>query len=441
MILAYLPATFRGSFVCSSAFGVIEWEVFYAQTGSCVMPIGTNSGCSVTRMGVRHDGARCAGRPDATGIARWYGVDTWTLARLNGIVNPNRIYVSQRLLIPVAGSSVMPGTTYIVRAGDTLTAIAARAGVSVWAIAQANAIYNLQHIYVGQRLVVPGAQPVPAPRPTTQPIPQSQAWRGEYYANATQTGAPCLVRYDGAINFRWGTGRPSTCVGTDQFSVRWDRTIAFIGGLYRFKVRVDDGVRIYVDGSLVLDAWRTQPETAYQADVVLTSGAHTVTVVYYEDTGVSTIQFSFTRLGAAPVGTPAPTVVPTAAATPVSAAWYGEYYNGTGLTGTPAATRWDGAIGFEWGTGAPIGGTAPDDFSVRWTRTAHFYSDNYALCAMADDGVRLYLDGALVLDEWHANNGIAYCGQADVAAGLHQIRAEYYEDGGDALIYVWWERR
>jgi hypothetical protein len=111
------------------------------------------------------------------------------------------------------------------------------------------------------------------------------------------------------------------------------------------------------------------------------------------------------------------------------------------LSGVPAATRWDGAIGFEWGGGSPIGGVAADKFSVRWTRTAQFYSDNYALCAMADDGVRLYLDGRLVLDEWHPNNGIAYCGETDVTAGVHQIRAEYYEDGGNALIYVWWERR
>lgn len=376
-----------------------------------------------------------------TSISRWYGVDYWTLARLNGIVNPNRIYVGQRLLIPVAGSNVAPGTTYIVRPGDTLTAIAARSGVSVWAIAQANAIYNLQRIYAGQRLIIPGAQPAPVPRPTTQPVAKSQGWRGEFYANAALSGAPCLVRYDAGISFRWGTGRPGTCVGVDQFSVRWDRTMTFVGGSYRFYVRVDDGVRMYVDGSPVLDEWRTQPETAYQVDVVLTPGDHTVTLLYYEDTGVATIQFSFVRLGAASPGTPVATVVPTAVAAPVSVEWYGEYFNGTGLSGMPAATRWDGAIGFEWGTGAPIAGVAPDKFSVRWTRTAQFYSDNYALCAMADDGVRLYLDGVLVLDEWHANNGVAYCGQTDVTAGVHQLRAEYYEDGGDALIYVWWERR
>ncbi len=376
-----------------------------------------------------------------TSIARLYGVDLWTLARVNGIVNPNRIYVGQRLTVPGTGGSVVPGTVYIVRSGDTLTGIAARAGVSVWAIAQANSIYNLQRIYVGQRLVIPGAAPAPTPRPTAQPGTSPQGWRGEYYANATLGGAPCLVRYDASINFHWGAGRPTTCVGNDQFSVRWAKTIAFIGGLYRFSVRVDDGVRLYVDGSLVLDAWRTQPETDYQVDVPLTPGSHTITAAYYEDTGMATMQLSFVRLGPVSPYTPAPTPIPTATPAPVSTSWYGEYYNGTSLSGAPAATQWDGAIGFEWGTGAPIAGVAADRFSIRWKRTAQFYDDNYAFCAMADDGVRYYLDGVLVLDEWHANNGVAYCGQADVRAGVHEMKVEYYEDGGDALIYVWWERR
>ncbi len=376
-----------------------------------------------------------------TSIARLYGVDLWALARANGIVNPNRIYVGQRLTIPGTGSSVVPGTVYIVRAGDTLTGIAARAGVSVWTIAQANSIYNLQRIYVGQRLVIPGAAPAPTPRPTAQPGASVQGWRGEYYANTSLAGAPCLVRHDASLNFRWGTGRPTTCVNNDQFSVRWAKTIAFIGGLYRFSVRVDDGVRLYVDGSLVLDAWRTQPETNLQVDVPLSPGSHTVTVAYYEDTGIATLQLSFVRLGPVSAYTPTPTPVPTATPGPTSTAWYGEYYNGTGLSGAPAATRWDGAIGFEWGTGAPIGGVSPDRFSIRWTRSAQFYEDNYAFCAMADDGVRLYVDGAVVLDEWHANNGVAYCGQADMKAGVHTMKVEYYEDGGNALIYVWWERR
>ncbi len=380
------------------------------------------------------------------GIARWYGVDYLTLARTNGITNPNRIYVGQRLVIPSSGGGVVtPGTVYTVQRGDTLYGIAHRAGVSVWAIAQANTIYDLTRIYVGQRLVIPGAQPAPAPTPkpapTTAPAPTS-GWRGEYYAGTSPAGAPCLVRYDSAINFRWGTGGPASCVGSDHFSVRWARTINFKGGVYRFTTVVDDGVRMLIDGVVVLDAWKIQPETRYDVDVTLTPGSHTVTVEYFEHTGVATAQLTFVRLGDASVVVPTPTPPPTATP-PVStwSAWYGEYFNNMTLSGPPAATRWDPAIGFEWGTGVPIGGVREDRFSVRWTRHASFYADNYAFCAMSDDGVRMYFDGHLILDEWHASNAVAYCTEIDVTAGTHEVKVEYYEDGGNALIYVWWERR
>ena len=280
------------------------------------------------------------------GIARWYGVDLWTLARANGIVNPNRIYVGQRLVIPT-GYSAPVGATYIVKPGDTLYSIARRYGVSVWAIAQANGIYNLQLIYVGQRLVIPGSAPAPppAPVPTAKPPAPTTGWRGEYYVGTTPSGGPTFVRTDSAINFRWGTGGPDARVGVDSFSVHWTRTILFKGGLYRFTARVDDGVRIWIDGQPILDAWRVQPETVYQVDVVLTPGNHTVAVDYFEDTGVATVQVGFTRLGdgAIVVPTPVPTVVPTSP-TPAGA-WYGEYFNNETLSGSPAATRHDGAIG------------------------------------------------------------------------------------------------
>ena len=377
------------------------------------------------------------------GIAHWYGVDLWTLASINRIVNPNRIYAGQHLVIPSSGSYTMPGTTYTVRPGDTLYSIAGRYGMTVWALAQANGIYNLQYIYVGQRLIIPGAPPVPVPIPVVKPVPSPvvRGWRGEYYTGTDPTGGAVVVRTDAAINFHWGYGGPDTRVGTDAFSAHWTRTFSFLGGVYRFKARADDGVRIWVDARLVLDAWRVQSETDYAVDVTLDPGSHVVTVDYFESTGIATVQFSFSRLGSALPATPVPVATVTPVPSSVSTAWYGEYFNNRDLSGSPAAVRWDGAIGFEWGGDAPIGGVGVDDFSVRWTRTADFYSDNYAFCAMSDDGVRLYLDGVRVLDEWHASNSLAYCGEANVTAGAHEIRAEYYEDGGNALIYVWWERR
>jgi LysM repeat protein len=90
-------------------------------------------------------------------IARSYGVNMWTIARANGIANPNYIYAGQRLVIPTrwAGGTARTGTSHIVRRGQTLYSIARSYGVNMWAIARANGIANPNYIYAGQRLVIP----------------------------------------------------------------------------------------------------------------------------------------------------------------------------------------------------------------------------------------------------------------------------------------------
>jgi LysM repeat protein len=106
-------------------------------------------------------------------IAWRYGTSSWSLARANGIWDPNRIYVGQMLTIPSAGycyncnyhpypyysQPYYPrsyGCSYWVRYGDTLSTIAWRYGGDPWVIARANGLYNLNWIYAGQRLVIPG---------------------------------------------------------------------------------------------------------------------------------------------------------------------------------------------------------------------------------------------------------------------------------------------
>jgi len=96
-----------------------------------------------------------------SGIAYRYGVNMWAIVRANGIRNPNCIYAGQRLVIPYGGSSRGGGCTgcgghyYTVRCGDTLSGIAWRFGVNMWSIANANGIRNPNRIYAGQRLYIP----------------------------------------------------------------------------------------------------------------------------------------------------------------------------------------------------------------------------------------------------------------------------------------------
>jgi LysM repeat protein len=91
-------------------------------------------------------------------IGRLYNVNPWAIASANGLANPNRIYVGQRLYIP-AGQPYYPpgrcGSTYTVQRGDTLFRIGRTYGVSAWSIARANRIYNMNYIWAGQRLFIP----------------------------------------------------------------------------------------------------------------------------------------------------------------------------------------------------------------------------------------------------------------------------------------------
>lgn len=99
-------------------------------------------------------------------IAARFGVSASAIARANGITNPDRIYIGQNLTIPGAGGapaapkppSTAPATgTYIVQPGDTLGKIAARYGTTVNNLMRLNGISNPNLIWVGQRLKVSGA--------------------------------------------------------------------------------------------------------------------------------------------------------------------------------------------------------------------------------------------------------------------------------------------
>lgn len=92
-----------------------------------------------------------------SGIARWYGVNMWTLAQANGIWNPNYIRAGQRLCIPGGYYPPPPppsycGQYYRVQYGDTLSGIARRCGTTVHKLSYLNGIWNPNYIYRGQLL-------------------------------------------------------------------------------------------------------------------------------------------------------------------------------------------------------------------------------------------------------------------------------------------------
>jgi len=122
-----------------------------------------------------------------TEISRRHGVAIETIVELNGLANPNRIFVGQRLRLEPAGTPQAPATSepaaadarsHVVQPGEHLTGIARRYGVSIQAIVAANAISDPSRIYAGQRLVIPGGDggATPAtPAAQTAPMPADMA--------------------------------------------------------------------------------------------------------------------------------------------------------------------------------------------------------------------------------------------------------------------------
>ncbi len=440
--------------------------------------------------------------------------------------------------------------------------------------------------------------------------PATEAFTGCYYSNTTLSGAPSLVRTDAQINFDWGLNQPDRAVARGSYSVRWLGNFTFAQGVYTFAAVTSDGMRLYVDGALVLDRWMDQPATAYNVQQTLSAGVHLITVEYYRASGWATAHLTWQ--GSAPVvqppsilsfsanpstvaagqsatlawsvnaansvtidngvgnvtGTTSTTVQPaqtvtytltatntagsvtasvtvtvstnqpkdtqppstptlTSAAakgttevdlawtlsvdnvgvvgyqivrdggvlgavpfpnqsfvdtsvtpgaaysyairaydaagnysafsnsiqvaiptvpfsgascgTPAVGAFTGCYYGNTWLDGAAVFVRTDPEINFDWGGNPPDRSVNRRNFSVRWQGAFNFSQGTHAFTVLASDGVRLYIDGSLVLDKWIDEPATQYTVQQTLAQGQHVITLEYYESTGWSSAHLTWQ--
>lgn len=115
----------------------------------------------------------------------------------------------------------------------------------------------------------------------------------------------------------------------------------------------------------------------------------------------------------------------------------GAYFNNTNLTGSPGLSRADAKVDFNWGTGSPDSSIGNDDFTARWVGkvTIPVSVGDVKLCVASDDGVRLWVDNQLCIDNWGPNNSSVTEMTGTIAAGQpHQLRIEYLELTGNAMV-------
>jgi len=359
--------------------------------------------------------------------------------------------------------------------------------------------------------------------------------------------ALALTRTDATVNFNWGTAAPDPAVQTDNFSVRWSgQVMAPVTGSFVFTTTTDDGVRLWVNGQLLVDNWVDQGATAKSGTIALTAGTkYDIRMDYYEHGTPASAKLTWAYPGQAdqvvpqwalypapPVNQPPavnagpdrnitlpaaaslagavqddglPTPVnltitwskisgredsdggtvtfanPHAAATTATFGASGVYVlrltasdgavtvsddvtvtvqppavigNGTGLWGqyyndpnngthfvTSALRRVDPTVNFTWAGNAPASGVTADNFSVRWSGQVQApQSGDYIFTTIADDGVRLYVNGNLVIDNWVDQSATTKNSAPITLVGgtKYDIRMEYYEHGGDAVARLLW---
>jgi hypothetical protein len=117
----------------------------------------------------------------------------------------------------------------------------------------------------------------------------------------------------------------------------------------------------------------------------------------------------------------------------------GDYFSGTTLT-TKVLTRTDATVDFQWGTAAPAAGVAADNYSVRWTgQVSPRFSGSTTFYTSSNDGVRLWVNGQQLVNNWTNHGTTEDSGSITLTAGQkYDVKLEYYDATGGATARLFW---
>jgi uncharacterized protein (DUF1800 family) len=273
---------------------------------------------------------------------------------------------------------------------------------------------------------------------------------GNYYDNASSTYTNAanfsnlkLTRVDPVIDFNWGQGRPYTQVTNDYFSASWDAVLMIAtNGNYTFDLQADDGARLYLDSQLIIDNWPAPDTNQVQsAPVSLLAGSnYPIRVEFYETTNNAMVKLRWKQ--------PNSTIFTSIATNnilnpnlPGTNRWASSYFNNTNLTGSPIlTTNTESAVSYDWMTGAPIPAMGVDTFSIRWTgQLQPQFTEKYTFVTRTDDGVKLWVNGNLVIDKWVTQGATDWTAEMDLVAGVrYDIKMEYFESGSSCSAQLAW---
>ncbi len=296
---------------------------------------------------------------------------------------------------------------------------------------QGGAVIEFNYKKTDQPIPTPTPFPTPTPTPISDPNYQAKYWNLSPGTQFTiPNNQPDLDRTDNEINFNWGSNSPDPKITNNNFITRWIRNIVFENANYKFHTVSDDGIRVYLNDQMLIDDWNDHAAKDDYVIKTVTAGLHKVTVEYYENSGDAVAIFNYQKTLENPNVTPTPT------STPGPVEFVGQYFNNIDLSGSPVLTRNTPDINFKWGNTTPDPLLSSDKYSIRWTKKQTFAAGSYQFRVVADDGVRLIIDGIIVIDKWINQPPTEYTVNKDLSAGEHTIILEYFEDQGEATAIL-----
>lgn len=117
-----------------------------------------------------------------------------------------------------------------------------------------------------------------------------------------------------------------------------------------------------------------------------------------------------------------------------------DYYDNMDFSGTHIS-RTDATLNFYWGTNPPVTGFGRDTYSVRWTgQVMPRYSQSYTFYTTSDDGLRLWVNGQKLVDNWTNHGSTVNSGSISLSAGqLYTIQVDYYNNRYNAVAKLEWQ--
>jgi PA14 domain len=262
---------------------------------------------------------------------------------------------------------------------------------------------------------------------------ESEAARFEAETMSETSSRISVVDDNGTQALRF-VNTPASASKSVSFSANAQMTKIRVRGVdHSGPTRTLSSVRVSVDGVQVLSQQVSGSYSTLTAPISVGAGNHTVSVnMTNRDTGerifVDWIAFTYSE-------SPPPTECPEGK----YLATYRNESAAQAFTTQPVLSRCESApLNYGWGTSSPAPGVNADDFTVLWKGNFNFEGGEYTFSARSDDGIRVYVDGTRILDEWRDQGAADFRTTRTLTAGTHEVKVEYYENGRDAVARLSW---